>query len=161
MMPIGNLRGCCRVCTIAMTSTCSTSAQVRLDRWSTTRGRVTVVGDAGYAPSPFSGMGTSLAFIGAYILAGEVSRQPTNIPAALESYEHVLRSYVESIQKIPPGVPWIANPQSTLGIWVLETVIWGAGALSRTRLSTSVSMLAAYVPTWGKPFELPEYEAFK
>lgn len=38
-------------------------AQVRLNRWSS--GRVTVVGDAGYAPSLFAGGGTSLAFIGA------------------------------------------------------------------------------------------------
>ena len=93
-------------------------AQVRLNRWST--GRVTVVGDAGYAPSPFTGMGTSIAFIGAYVLAGEISRQPNNIQAALESYERVLRPYVESIQKLPPGIPWIVNPQSKLGIRVLE-----------------------------------------
>lgn len=79
-------------------------AQVRLNRWSS--GRVTVVGDAGYAPSPFTGMGTSLAFIGAYILAGEISRQPNNISVALESYERVLRPYVERIQKLPPGIPW-------------------------------------------------------
>ena len=78
-------------------------AQVRLNRWSS--GRVTVVGDAGHAPSPFTGMGTSIAFIGAYVLAGEISRQPNNIPAALESYERVLRPYVEKIQKLPPGIP--------------------------------------------------------
>lgn len=78
-------------------------AQVRLNRWSS--GRVTVVGDAGYAPSPFTGMGTSIAFIGAYVLAGEISRQPDNIPAALESYERLLRPYVEKIQKLPPGIP--------------------------------------------------------
>ena len=78
-------------------------AQVRLNRWSS--GHVTVVGDAGYAPSPFTGMGTSIAFIGAYVLAGERSRQPNNIPAALESYERVLRPYVERIQKLPPGIP--------------------------------------------------------
>ena len=78
-------------------------AQIQLKRWSS--GRVTVVGDAGYAPSPFTGMGTSIAFIGAYVLAGEISRQPDDIPAALESYERVLRPYVERIQKLPPGIP--------------------------------------------------------
>jgi len=103
-------------------------AQVRLEHWSS--GRVTVVGDAGYAPSPFTGMGTSLAFIGAYILAGEISQQPNNIPAALESYERVLRPYIETIQKLPPGIPWPVNPQSTLSIKVFETVAWGAGLLS-------------------------------
>lgn len=133
--------------------------QVRLDRWS--NGRVTVVGDAGYAPSPFTGMGTSLSFIGAYILAGEISRQPENIPAALKSYERVLRPYVESIQKLPPGIPWAVNPQSALGIRVLETVVWGAGLLSATGLVTLFSKLAAYLPIGGDSFKLPDYEAFK
>ena len=134
-------------------------AQVRLDRWSS--GRVAVVGDAGYAPSPFTGMGTSLAFIGAYVLAGEISRQPNDIPAALESYERVLRPYVESIQKLPPGIPWLVNPQSALGVRVFETVVWVAGILSKTRLVGWVSKLAAYLPIGGDPFKLPDYEAFR
>lgn len=135
-------------------------AQVRMNRWSS--GRVTVVGDAGYAPSPFTGMGTSLAFIGAYVLAGEISQQPDNIPAALDSYERVLRPYVESVQKLPPGIPWIVNPQSTLGIKVLETFAWGIGLLSGTRLATFFSKVAAYVPIGGDyPFKLPDYEAFR
>ena len=134
-------------------------AQVRLNRWS--KGRVTVLGDAGYAVSPFAGMGTSIAFIGAYILAGEISRQPNNIPAALESYERVLRPYVESIQKLPPGIPWIVNPQTTLGIRVLESFLWGLGLLSTTRLATWLSKLTEYLPSPGAWFKLPEYEAFK
>ena len=133
-------------------------AQVRLDRWSSRR--VTVVGDAGYAPSPFTGMGTSLAFIGAYVLAGEISRQPDNIPAALESYERVLRPYVESVQKLTPGIPWIVNPQSTLGIRVLETVAWGLGVLSATGVIKLFSKLATYLPAAGDRFKLPDYEAF-
>ena len=32
------------------------------------QGRVTLVGDAGYCASPLSGMGTSLALVGAYVL---------------------------------------------------------------------------------------------
>ena len=35
-------------------------------------GRVTLAGDAGYCASPLSGMGTSLALVGAYVLAGEL-----------------------------------------------------------------------------------------
>lgn len=134
-------------------------AQVRLDRWSS--GRVTVVGDAGYAPSPFSGMGTSLAFIGAYVLAGEISRQPHNIPAALESYERVLRPHVGSIQKLPPGIPWIVNPQSTLGVRVLENIIWVLGWLSATGLGTLLWKLSLYFSTGGDSFKLPDYEAFR
>ena len=132
-------------------------AQVRLKRWSS--GRVTVAGDAGYAVSPFAGMGTSLAFIGAYVLAGEISQQPDNIPAALESYERVLRPYVESIQKLPPGIPWIVNPQSALGVRLIENFMWGVGLLSKTGLTTLFAKIAAYLPS--REFKLPEYEAFR
>lgn len=134
-------------------------AQVRLNRWS--RGRVAVVGDAGYAPSPFSGMGTSLAFLGAYVLAGEISRQPNNIAGALESYENILRPHVESIQKLAPGIPWIVNPQSTLGVRVLQTAIWGVGVLSATGATTLFSKVAAYLPVGGDSFKLPDYEILR
>ena len=134
--------------------------QVRLDRWSS--GRVTVVGDAGYAPSPYTGMGTSIAFLGAYILAGEISRQPNNIPAALESYERVFRPHVESIQKLLPGVPWIGYPQSKLGVRALETFVWGASLLSESRFFPVFAKVAAFLPIGGEEeFKLPEYEAFR
>jgi 2-polyprenyl-6-methoxyphenol hydroxylase-like FAD-dependent oxidoreductase len=42
--------------------------QVHMPAW--TSGRVALVGDAGYCASPLSGMGTSLALVGAYLLAG-------------------------------------------------------------------------------------------
>lgn len=134
-------------------------AQVRLERWSS--GRVTVVGDAGYAPSPFTGMGTSLAFIGAYVLAGEISRQPHDVRAALESYERVLRPYVESVQKLPPGIPWLVNPQSKIGVRVLETFGWICGKVAGTWISAFFTKLGDFVPAGNLPFTLPEYEAFK
>jgi len=42
-----------------------------MEKWS--KGRVPLVGDAEYYPSPISGMGMSLVIIGAYVLAGEVA----------------------------------------------------------------------------------------
>jgi 2-polyprenyl-6-methoxyphenol hydroxylase-like FAD-dependent oxidoreductase len=42
------------------------------DSWS--RGRITLLGDAGYCPSSLSGMGTGLAVVGAYVLAGELAQ---------------------------------------------------------------------------------------
>jgi 2-polyprenyl-6-methoxyphenol hydroxylase-like FAD-dependent oxidoreductase len=41
--------------------------------WS--RGRVTLVGDAGYCTSPLSGMGTTLAMVGAAALAEAIWRR--------------------------------------------------------------------------------------
>lgn len=134
-------------------------AQVKLKRWS--KGRVGLVGDAAYAPSPFTGKGTSLSFIGAYILAGEISKQPENVPAALESYEKVLRPYVEGIQHLPPGVPWIFIPQSGLGVKVFETCAWAAGKLYNTRVSTWFANAIEYFQHGEEEFKLPDYEAFK
>ncbi|SPM41464.1 2-polyprenyl-6-methoxyphenol hydroxylase and related FAD-dependent oxidoreductases, partial [Mycobacterium numidiamassiliense] len=45
-------------------------SQIVLDHWSI--GRVALVGDAAYCCSPLSGQGTSVALLGAYILAGEL-----------------------------------------------------------------------------------------
>src|SRR5262249_7317204 len=44
--------------------------QGHLDEWS--RGRVVLLGDAGYCPSPLTGLGTSLSLVGAYVLVAEL-----------------------------------------------------------------------------------------
>jgi 2-polyprenyl-6-methoxyphenol hydroxylase-like FAD-dependent oxidoreductase len=67
-------------------------AQVRMSSW--WRGRVGLLGDAAYCPSPFSGQGTSLALVGAYVLARELFRTPTDYAAAFARYEVKMRPYV-------------------------------------------------------------------
>ncbi|MGA8328275.1 MAG: FAD-dependent monooxygenase, partial [Mycobacterium sp.] len=62
--------------------------QVRAPRWST--GRVALLGDAAFCPSPVGGGGSSLALIGAYVLAGELSRTD-DLRAALVRYEQFMR----------------------------------------------------------------------
>lgn len=80
--------------------------QVHMDTWST--GRVTLCGDAGYCASPLSGMGTSLALVGAYVLAGELgpaaALDTAGIGAALRRYETVMRPYVDRCQDLPAGL---------------------------------------------------------
>jgi 2-polyprenyl-6-methoxyphenol hydroxylase-like FAD-dependent oxidoreductase len=72
------------------------------------QGRVTLAGDAGYCASPLSGMGTSLALVGAYVLAGELgSAEPLDsqrIEAALQRYEAVMRPYIDRCQELPNGI---------------------------------------------------------
>ncbi|MEX2969101.1 FAD-dependent monooxygenase [Streptomyces sp. C184] len=67
-------------------------AQIHLDRWS--QGRVGLVGDAGYCPSPLSGQGTSLALVGAYVLADELGKAAGDHRTALRRYEERLRPFV-------------------------------------------------------------------
>jgi 2-polyprenyl-6-methoxyphenol hydroxylase-like FAD-dependent oxidoreductase len=75
-------------------------AQVRLGRWS--RGRVALVGDAAYCASLASGQGTSLALVGAYVLAGELARAST-VDDAFAAYETLMRPYVERNQALGPA----------------------------------------------------------
>lgn len=89
--------------------------QVRMPAW--TAGRVTLVGDAGYCASPLSGMGTSLALVGAYILAGELGRADSldaqHVEHALQSYEAKMRPYVDKCQNIPNRVDRYAPNSSS------------------------------------------------
>jgi 2-polyprenyl-6-methoxyphenol hydroxylase-like FAD-dependent oxidoreductase len=76
-------------------------AQVHLDRWSS--GRVVLLGDAGYCPTPLTGMGTSFALVGAYVLAGELARADGDHDRAFAAYEGRMRPYVRQGQELPPG----------------------------------------------------------
>lgn len=87
--------------------------QVRLDRWS--RGRVVLLGDAGYCPTPLTGLGTSLALVGAYVLAGELATTGDH-RVALRDYDRIMRPYVDEAQKLPPGGVNGFAPLSALAI---------------------------------------------
>ena len=70
--------------------------QIRMPCWS--RGRVTLVGDAGYCVSPLAGFGGSMAIIGAGRLADALERYPDDHAAAFRHYENELRPFVEEVQ---------------------------------------------------------------
>ena len=91
--------------------------QVTAPRWSS--GRVVLLGDAAYCPSPLGGGGTSLALIGAYVLAGELASRPGDTAGALHRYEELLRPATEQAQKLPPLT--LANPRTRAGIRTLRT----------------------------------------
>jgi len=89
-------------------------AQVHMARWST--GRVALVGDAGCSPTPLTGMGTSLALVGAYVLAGELAATGGDHERAFGAYEDRMRPYVRQGQELPPGGMGSYAPSSRLGI---------------------------------------------
>lgn len=72
--------------------------QLEMATWS--RGRVTLVGDAGYCPGPAVGGSTSLAVYGAYVLAGEIARAGDDYPAAFAAYERTLLPSVLGSRKL-------------------------------------------------------------
>ncbi|MFC7548063.1 FAD-dependent monooxygenase [Plantactinospora sp. GCM10030261] len=73
-------------------------AQVRMPTWS--NGRVTLLGDAAYCPSPLSGQGTSLALVGAYVLAAELAVTGGDHRRAFAAYEHRMRPFVAANQAL-------------------------------------------------------------
>jgi 2-polyprenyl-6-methoxyphenol hydroxylase-like FAD-dependent oxidoreductase len=125
--------------------------QVKMDRWS--QGRVALVGDAGYCASPTSGMGTSLALVGAYTLAGELGRHQDHTEA-FRQYEALMRPYVVKAQKNPPGASRLVSPQTPTGIALSNAVLSFAARPVITRL---IAKLAA-TKTADK-ISLPDYEA--
>jgi 2-polyprenyl-6-methoxyphenol hydroxylase-like FAD-dependent oxidoreductase len=72
-------------------------AQIEMPHWS--RGRVVLVGDAGYAVSLLAGQGASLAIAGAYVLAGQLARQDS-IEVGLRRYEQLMRPVTAEKQRL-------------------------------------------------------------
>lgn len=76
----------------------SPMTQVRMPSWS--RGRVALVGDAASCATAVSGQGTSLAMVGAYVLAGELARAAGDHAAAFAAYHARMRGFVEANQHL-------------------------------------------------------------
>ncbi|MGW1129000.1 FAD-dependent monooxygenase [Streptomyces sp. NPDC002526] len=92
-------------------------SQLRMDRWS--RGRVTLVGDAGYCPGPAVGGSTTLAVVGAYVLAGELARAGGDHERAFPAYERVMAEHVRGSRAVASSAARTLIPTSRLGGWGL------------------------------------------
>ncbi|SPO20773.1 related to 2-polyprenyl-6-methoxyphenol hydroxylase and related FAD-dependent oxidoreductases [Ustilago trichophora] len=97
--------------------------QIRLSKWY--KDRIICLGDTAYAPTPFTGMGTSLAIDGGYLLAGHLSQlSPGQHPAiAFERYESEFKPFVQKIQTLPWYVPGIVHPQYAASRWLFRQFI--------------------------------------
>jgi 2-polyprenyl-6-methoxyphenol hydroxylase-like FAD-dependent oxidoreductase len=107
--------------------------QLRMNSWS--RRRVTLVGDAGYCPGPAVGGSTSLAVLGAYVLAGELARADGDHLRAFAAYELQMREPVLLSRTFARGAARTIIPGSRAGVWALtrgvQLVSLMPGALSR------------------------------
>jgi 2-polyprenyl-6-methoxyphenol hydroxylase-like FAD-dependent oxidoreductase len=91
--------------------------QLQLDTWS--RGRVTLVGDAGYCPGPAVGGSTSIAVLGAYILAGELAEARGDYARAFAAYEQLMADPVRRSRVLARGIAKGLVPSSGAGVWAL------------------------------------------
>ncbi|WP_405165591.1 FAD-dependent monooxygenase [Nocardia sp. NBC_01499] len=106
-------------------------SQVHLDRWSDNR--VALVGDAAYCPSPLSGQGTSLALVGAYVLAGELKSAAGDHRIAFAKYQDRMSEYVAL--------------NLTLGWTNANRMV--ASSASMIRMQTTMMRMMSYLPWKG------------
>lgn len=110
---------------------CERMAVVKLDAWS--RGRVALTGDAAWTPSANTGMGTTAALVGSYVLAGEIGRHcgradregapgVDGVAAAFEAYHGRYAPFMDQVQK---GIVERRDfyPASSLGISIMTNVL--------------------------------------
>ncbi|KAJ0116586.1 hypothetical protein J7T55_009736 [Diaporthe amygdali] len=132
---------------------------VKLDSWS--RGHVTLVGDAAHCPSAVTGMGTTSAIVGTYILAGEIDkhcgRLGTNdgLAVALKEYDQKHRPFVNHVQEgvVEGSRFYDIFPTSWWGIAVLNFLLWVI-----TVLRLDVIGQWAFREADESQWQLPEYE---
>ncbi|MEU6559482.1 FAD-dependent monooxygenase [Nocardia nova] len=67
--------------------------QVEVNSWA--QHRTVLLGDSAYCASPMSGIGTSLALVGAYVLAGELAAADGDHRIAYLAYERKMRRFVD------------------------------------------------------------------
>lgn len=83
-------------------------AQIHVDRL--TKGRVVLLGDAGYGAT-MGGMGTGVAIVGAYVLAGELALADGEHRTAFAAYEAQIGDFAKGCQKISGNAgPFFAPP---------------------------------------------------
>ncbi|KAJ5266908.1 hypothetical protein N7478_009716 [Penicillium angulare] len=102
--------------------------QIKMSQLST--GRVVLLGDAGYCPSPFTGLGTNLCLMGAYILAGELARHESDIKMALKSYEDKMRPTIDECQRFSSAGLGLFFPSSRIGVWSMTKLVWAVSKVN-------------------------------
>ena len=71
-------------------------SQIKMPSW--TKGRVALVGDAGYCASPAAGIGASLAMSGAAAVAEALATHAGNHDLAFQAYNQALRPFIDEVQ---------------------------------------------------------------
>src|SRR5438552_2977045 len=91
-------------------------SQIRMETWS--HGRAVLLGDAGYCPALLTGQGSTLAMMGAYILAGELKVALGDHQRAFPQYERAFRPVITQEQKKAGSGAKFLVPGTRLGLWV-------------------------------------------
>jgi 2-polyprenyl-6-methoxyphenol hydroxylase-like FAD-dependent oxidoreductase len=129
-------------------------SQVQASAWS--KGRFVLLGDAAHCPTPFTGQGTALSLVGAYLLAGEIKRN-ASYADAFAAYDRLLRPYVEASQKrLSPGTIRLFHPRTAFQISLMHLAVRFVGSKPvQTLLKPSPAKRERNV---AEDFDLPNYD---
>ncbi|KAH7388756.1 hypothetical protein BKA66DRAFT_460696 [Pyrenochaeta sp. MPI-SDFR-AT-0127] len=117
-------------------------------------GRVVLLGDAGYCPSSFTGMGTTLSLIGTYVLAGELAKHGNDLEAALKAYNETMREPIAECHKLSPGTQGGFYPSSELGIRITNNILW---TMSCFKVDKMIKWVLGWLPEDKAAWTIPEY----
>jgi 2-polyprenyl-6-methoxyphenol hydroxylase-like FAD-dependent oxidoreductase len=133
-------------------------SQIHMPRWS--RGRVALAGDAAHAPSFFSGQGTSIALVGAYVLAGELANRADHNDA-FAAYERITRPFVKLNHALADNGASALAPATARGLWLRNRMLRIAPLLVRTgllgraaRRATTDLTLPSYAESPSEPADI-------
>jgi 2-polyprenyl-6-methoxyphenol hydroxylase-like FAD-dependent oxidoreductase len=124
-------------------------ATIAIDRYAT--GRVVLLGDAAYGGT-LGGQGTSLAIVGAHVLAGELAAARGDHMVAFARYEARMRPYATSCQKGAERVGSFFAPRTRVGL-LLRNLFYRA-LTSRLLIKQFEKLVKASATA----FELPDYD---
>jgi 2-polyprenyl-6-methoxyphenol hydroxylase-like FAD-dependent oxidoreductase len=127
---------------------CSIFAQIRSPKLQS--GRVVLMGDAGYATP---GIGTSLAIMGGYVLAGELLSRSGDVHAAAKAYENLMQPFVKS-QQGNDNVMQYLNPQTAWGLYIRDLIL---GLFTGLRIDRLFLWATAVLGIKEKQLETPDY----
>ncbi|MEO8948534.1 MAG: FAD-dependent monooxygenase [Mucilaginibacter sp.] len=91
-------------------------SQIKMVKWY--KDRIALIGDACCCPSLLSGKGSTLAMVGAYMLAGELKQAKGDYKVAFEQYEHSLQPFIAKKQKAAQRFAKSFVPKTNFGIWL-------------------------------------------
>ncbi|KAB8772353.1 hypothetical protein FH972_026643 [Carpinus fangiana] len=130
--------------------------QIRMSKWSISR--IVCLGDAAFAPTPLTGAGASLAILGSYVLAGELSMlSPSeHLSVGLERYESKFRRFVEETQQVPSFLPAIGHPKTAGKRWLLQALV-----STMSKILAMPWLAHRFSGTQDEDFPLPHYPKFE
>ena len=128
--------------------------QIHMPAWSA--GRMAVLGDAAYGPSFFTGQGTSIALVGAYMLAGALATRPDHV-SAFRTYEDASRPYMAANQHLVRDGSTVVAPGSALELRVRNGMIRLAPLLNRFGLVDRFGLAARATRAY-EALVLPDFD---